>query len=317
MAACCRDPYRFTFSLLYSDNATYVGDYAVQPKEATLAAHGVTATHYMDGGSYTVGATQNYSMRATSAVRCFGGQVLVDATVREVIVENGRAVGVRVSNTSALTGAGDKNSVPSTEIRAKNIVCATSVYNLYNKMLPQDLPVVKKFQDPKQRSIRQSHGHVFLFCKIKGDPDDLGIPSHNMWYFNGYDLDDAFDKYFANPTEVRPPTVYIGFPCTKDTTWKTRFPGTSNCILISDGLYEYFEKWADKPVRNRGDEYMQIKEKLTKAFARYSLRVCSSSQGKGRIPSSWYSLDRSHVSCLLSWRFVRHKVHPRNVCSHQ
>ena len=45
--------------------------------------------------------------------------------------------------------------------------------------------------------------------------DEIGLPDHNLWYFNGYDLDDAFDKYFANPTEVRPPTVYIGFPCTK------------------------------------------------------------------------------------------------------
>ena len=38
----------------------------------------------------------------------------------------------------------------------------------------------------------------------------------------GYDLDDAFDKYFANPTEVRPPTVYIGFPCTKVSFLVTR-----------------------------------------------------------------------------------------------
>jgi all-trans-retinol 13,14-reductase len=171
-------------------------------------------------------------------------------------------VGVRVSNTSALASGADV--VPMTKIRAKNIVCATSVYNLYNKMLPENLPIVKKFQDPKQRSIRQSHGHIFLFCKIKGDPDELGLPKHNVWYFNGYDMDEAFGKYWANPTEHRPPTAYIGFPCTKDVSWKKRFPGTSSCILISDGLYEWFEKWADKPVRHRGNDYMAFKEKLTK-----------------------------------------------------
>jgi len=277
-----------------------IGDYAVQPKEATLAAHGVTATHYMDGGSYTVGATQNYSMRATSAVRCFGGEVLVDATVREVIVENGRAVGVRVSNTSALAAASDKSLVPSTEIRAKNVVCATSVYNLYNKLLPQDLPVVKKFQDPEQRSIRQSHGHVFLFCKIKGDADEIGIPKHNMWYFHGYDLDDAFDEYFANPTEVRPPTVYIGFPCTKDLTWKKRFPGTSNCILISDGLYEYFEKWADEPVKHRGDEYMKVKEKLTKHLLDILYQFVP--QVKGKVEYHHLGTPLTEVTYLSSYR---------------
>jgi hypothetical protein len=50
-----------------------IGDYAVKPRKATLAAHGVTMTHYMDGGSYTVGATQNILMWETSVVRAFGG----------------------------------------------------------------------------------------------------------------------------------------------------------------------------------------------------------------------------------------------------
>lgn len=29
------------------------------------------------------------------------------------------------------------------------------------------------------------------------------------------------------------------------------------------GLYEWFEKWVDKPVRNRGEDYMEFKDKLT------------------------------------------------------
>lgn len=198
--------------------------------------------------------------------RSFGGEALIDATVRSIIIENGRAVGVRVSNTDELEEAADHpEKVPTVEIRAKNVVCGTSVYNLYKKLLPQgeklanitchfsssrllleqltnvcyliipDLPVVEKFNDSSKRTIRQSNGHVFLFCKIRGDPDEINLPKNNVWYFNGYDLDEAFDAYFTNPTEVRPPTVYIGFPCTKDTTWKKRFAGISNCIMISDG----------------------------------------------------------------------------------
>jgi all-trans-retinol 13,14-reductase len=278
-----------------------IGDYAVQPKEATLAAHGVTMTHYIDGGSYTVGATQNISMRATSMTRAFGGEALIDATVKEIIVENGRAVGVRVCNTSALTEVGgDYSQLRITEIRAKNIVCATSVYNLYNKLLPKDLPVVKKFQDPAQRSIRQSHGHVFLFCKIQGDADELGIPDHNLWYFNGYDMDGAFDAYFANPTEVRPPTAYIGFPCTKDASWKKRFPGISNCILISDGLYEWFEKWAGQPVHSRCADYMEFKDKLTKHLLDILHEFVP--QVKGKVVDHHLGTPLTEVTYLASFR---------------
>lgn len=215
--------------------------------------------HYMRGAAYTVGATQNISIRSSSVVTQMGGEVRVDATVRHVLIEHGRAVGVLVSNTADL--ASNPNS-PVIEIRAKNVVCATSIYNLYNKLLPQDLPTVKEFQDSQKRTVRQSNGHVFLFCKIRGDADELGLPTHNLWYFNSYDMDKAFDKYFENPAAERPPTVYIGFPCTKDVTWKRRYPNVSNAILISDGLWEWFEKWADRPVHNRGAEYEAFKSKL-------------------------------------------------------
>ncbi|KAL7548451.1 hypothetical protein ACHAWF_011744 [Thalassiosira exigua] len=277
-----------------------VGDYAVQPREATFAAHGVTMAHYVNGGAYTVGATQGISTRLTSVVRSFGGEALIDATVRSIIVEDGRAVGVRVSNTDELEEASDINEVPTVEVRAKNVVCATSVYNLYRRMLPQDLHTVKKFNDPSKCTIRQSNGHVFLFCKIRGDPDEIMLPKNNIWYFNGYDLDSAFDEYFANPTEVRPPTVYIGFPCTKDVSWKHRFPGISSAILISDGLYEWFEKWADKPVRNRGEDYLEFKDKLTRHLMDILCEFVP--QVKGRIEHYHLGTPLSECTFLASYR---------------
>ena len=54
-------------------------------------------------------------------------------------------------------------------------------------------------------------------------------------------VDDRFDEYFADSSSVRPPTVYLGFPCCKDTEWKKKYPGISNCILISDAKWEWFE----------------------------------------------------------------------------
>jgi all-trans-retinol 13,14-reductase len=281
-----------------------IGDYAVQPRDATFAAHGVTMAHYMDGAAYTVGATQNISIRSSSLVReVGGGEVLVDATVRDIIMEKGRAVGVRVSNTSTLaecTSQAEKDKVAVMEIRAKNVVCATSIYNLYNKLLPQDLPIVKDFHDPSKRSVRQSNGHVFLFCKIRGDATELGLPMHNLWYFNGYDLDDAFDKYFANPTEERPPTVYIGFPCTKDSTWKKRFPGVSNCVLISDGLWEWFEKWEGTSVHNRGAEYEEFKEKLSKHLLDILYETVP--QVRDKVELHMLGTPLSEVTYLSSWQ---------------
>jgi len=99
---------------------------------------------------------------------------------------------------------------------------------------------------------------------------------------------------------VRPPTVYIGFPCTKDTTWKKRFPGISNAILISDGLYEWFEKWADKPVRNRGEDYLEFKDKLTSHLLDILQEYVP--QVKGRIEHYHLGTPLSEITFLASYK---------------
>ena len=260
-------------------------------------------THYMDGACYCVGATQLISVRSTSLVRACGGDALVDATVRSIIVERGRAVGVRVSNTSALWECKteeERNNVPVVEIRAKTVVWASGIYNLYTKMLPQDMKPVQDFNDPTKRSVRPSNGHVFLFCKIKGDATEINLPTHNLWYFNGYDLDEAFDEYFANPTETRPPTVYIGFPCTKDITWKKRMPGVSNCVLISDGLWEWFEKWESMPLKHRGADYEAFKAKLSEHLLNILYETVP--QVKGKVEFHMLGTPLSEVSYLSSFQ---------------
>lgn len=55
---------------------------------------------------------------------------MIDATVRQIIVEDGKAVGVLVSNTDELEDCKTQeelDEVPTYEVRAKNVVCATSV----------------------------------------------------------------------------------------------------------------------------------------------------------------------------------------------
>jgi len=125
------------------------------------------------------------------------------------------------------------------------------------------------------------------------------IPFILSRYFNGYDLDQAFDEYFHDPVGKRPPTVYIGFPCTKDPTWKKRFPKVSNCILISDGLWEWFEKWADKPLHNRGEDYEKFKSQLQKHLL--DILYESVPQVKGKLELSMVGTPLSEVSYLGSF----------------
>jgi all-trans-retinol 13,14-reductase len=120
-----------------------------------------------------------------------------------------------------------------------------------------------------------------------------------LWYFNSYDLDKAFDRYWKNPTGERPPTVYIGFPCTKDPTWKKRLPGVSNCVLISDGLWEWFAKWEGTEVHHRGPEYEAFKEKLSKHMLDILYETVP--QIKGKVSFHQLGTPLSEVTYLASW----------------
>lgn len=274
-----------------------LGDYACQPRDSSIVAHSLTSWYYMNGASYTDGATQSISESAARVVYEYGGECLVNAHVDEILIENDQAVGVRICKATSLE-PGSEQKPEMMEVRAPTIVCATGVHNLYNKLLPKQHNLVKEFKATNKTI--PSFGHMYLFVAIRGDAEEVGIPKTNTWYFNGYDTDDCFDKYFAEPTKHIPPTVYLGFPCTKDPTWKERHPGVSNCILISDGKYEWFEKWEALRTHKRGDQYDELKEE----FSQKLLEVLYSKvpQVKGKV--LWYELGTpiSDSTFLSSYR---------------
>ena len=92
-----------------------------------------------------------------------GGECFVNAHVDEIIIENNRAVGVRVCKATSL-GSGQKPEM--TEIYAPVIINATGIHNLYNKLQPQDMRIVEEFK--KTNMTIPSFGHNYLFVAIKG-----------------------------------------------------------------------------------------------------------------------------------------------------
>jgi phytoene dehydrogenase-like protein len=96
-----------------------------------------------------------------------GGECFVNAHVDEIIVKDNKAIGVRVCKSSSLDSGKQSDEKPEmTEIYAPVIINATGMHNLYNKLLPQDLPVVNDFK--RTNKTIPSYGHNYLFVAIKG-----------------------------------------------------------------------------------------------------------------------------------------------------
>lgn len=86
----------------------------------------------------------------------------------------------------------------------------------------------------------------------------------------------------------------------QDPTWNKRFPNVSNCILISDGLWEWFAKWADKPVHHRGEDYERFKAKLEHHLL--DILYDSVPQVKGKVELHFLGTPASEVTYLGSFQ---------------
>ena len=71
-------------------------------------------------------------------------------------------------------------------------------------------------------------------------------------------------------------------------------------LYITCLLHIRFEKWADKPVRNRGEDYLEFKDQLTRHLMDILCEFVP--QVKGRIEYYQLGTPLSEETFLASWR---------------
>ena len=74
-----------------------MGLYGLPPSLSAFVGHALLINHYSNGGYYPVGGSAVIAKSIVPIVESRGGQALVNHSVNEIIVEDGKAVGVRVT----------------------------------------------------------------------------------------------------------------------------------------------------------------------------------------------------------------------------
>lgn len=65
----------------------------VEPMRSSFVLHAILQNHYMKGASYPKGGASEVAFHIIPVIENAGGKVLVRAKVKEILVENGKAVG--------------------------------------------------------------------------------------------------------------------------------------------------------------------------------------------------------------------------------
>jgi all-trans-retinol 13,14-reductase len=219
------------------------GDYGMVPAEATFIMHAAVAKHYFGGGSYPVGGSWKMAATILPVIRAAGGEIFTYARVKEIVVENGRAVGVRLDNGDILRG--------------KRIVSSVGARMTFSELLPDSERRRHGYGD-KLRAVKPSGAHLCIFAGFKGSARDLGLPKTNLWIYPTANHERNVENFRKAP-ESEFPLLYVSFPSAKDPEWERHYPGKSTIQIITMAPYEWFEKWRGKTWNQRGADYDEYK----------------------------------------------------------
>ena len=244
-ARCIRDP-RLAAALL-----SQWGDYGVPPRESAFGAHAAVSAHYDHGGWYPVGGGGAIADAIVPAIEAAGGAVWASARASEILLEGGRAAGVRV-----LRGRGRR--AREVVVTAPRVLSNAGAMVTFGELLPREAVPEGVLAD--LRALPPPPTVVTLYLGLAKPPSAFGLSGGNVWVFQDHDHDAPID-----PLGGRPGVCYLSFPSARNPAVKaSATPGhTAEIIMPAPGV---FAPWEGTRWRRRGEGYEALKAKLAEVM---------------------------------------------------
>ncbi len=222
------------------------GYYGTPPSRASFAIQALITRHFLHGGFYPVGGAQEIARCLTRTVAAAGGWTRIRAGVEQVLVERGRAAGVRLENGE--------------EIHARRVVLASGIGTATRRLLPEP-----HRSAPWARAVRQIEAgpaHVCLYLGFEGDPRAAGASGANKWFYESWDAEQAMWQV-APDREIPPaPVLYTSFPSLKDPSHDPGPRQLHTGEVVTFVPWGAFERWAGSRWQDRGADYEAFKTRL-------------------------------------------------------
>ena len=182
------------------------GTYGGKPKEASFGIHATVMGHYLEGAGYPVGGATAIAKALVPVIEAAGGSARAGAPVSAILVQEGRAIGVRMST-------GEKFNAPV-------IVTAIGAGETVKCLLPQEIR--EQEWAVEVAALRPSICHFEVFLGFEGDIARHGATRSNHWFYESWDTNDGI--WSAGDNDAIP-MMFVSFPSLKDATHD---PGPSN-----------------------------------------------------------------------------------------
>ncbi len=222
------------------------GDYGLPPRQSSFAMHATLVKHYFKGGAYPIGGSAQIADTIAPRIESLGGTLVTRAEASEIVVEDGRARGVKMADGRV--------------IRADLVVSNAGVLNTFGRLLGEEGKARVGATD-KLAKLRPSLAHASLYIGLEGSRAELELPRANHWvYPDEYDHDLSIARFEADESAPLP-VAYISFPSAKDPSHEERHPDRSTVEIVTLMPWDHVAKWADAPWKKRGEAYEALKER--------------------------------------------------------
>jgi all-trans-retinol 13,14-reductase len=229
--------------------------YGSPPSRSSFAMQALVTRHFQWGGYYPVGGSQAIAEELLRVVAQNGGWTKIRADVEEILIEQDKAVGVRLRGRDGSDGE---------VIRADRIVSAAGVWATVERMLPPE------YTDADwARSVAKldpAPPHVCLYLGFEGDIREAGAGAANKWFYETWDPEvEAWDVSPGQPVP-RAPVLYCSFPSLKDPEHDPgpRMRHTGEVVTFVP--WKAFERWRGSRWQRRDSDYDDFKRAMHEAI---------------------------------------------------
>ncbi len=228
------------------------GDYGVPPSQASALLHCGLANHYFHGAYYPKGGGQAIADSLADTIETAGGTVHLRCGIAQVVIEDGKAVGVL---TEAVHGV--QHRVAAKLVLSNADLKATLLQLVGQQHLPDSW--VQKADH------MQMGGALFLSCfGLQGTPAVNGLSATNFWQFDDYDAERFYTDAAAGEM---PRGCYVTSGTAKDPTTPGHAPEGMTGVEVMALSAGKPQAWGVTPESLWDDSYRKNPKYLAKKQA--------------------------------------------------
>jgi phytoene dehydrogenase-like protein len=259
------------------------GYYGATPSRASWSMHASMVRHFLDGGWYPAGGAGELARALLGTVAESGGWTRVSSPVNEILISGGKAVGVKLDDGEM--------------IRASRVISAVGVGATIRRLLPEPHRSAPWAQEVL--ALPPGPAHVSMHLGFRGDIRAAGATTANEWFYGTWDMEVAGWRIDDPGGLPDSPILYVSFPSLKNPRHDPGPDQQHTGEVVTFVPWKAFEPWQGTHWMHRGQDYDDLKERLTERLL---------AQLERNMPALSPLIDRVELSTPLSTDYFTRAV---------